>query len=243
MQLTTLTFNFSLHPGNIRAFRASIVEVVGLGHHLFHGHDNSVAGEIKYSNAYPLIRFGVRKGRACITGMGEGADALLRYLVPILPDTLLIAGKPCATTDWRIENRQWTPELASGYCTFGIHQWMALNKNNYTAWKKYADNAGAQRLILDRCLTGHLRALAENSNPALDRSMIVARVLQQDRVKKIQWKNNDFVLFNVIAEANFMPPFGLGLGRCHSFGFGEVCSERSYQALQQKRVRQRELVV
>ncbi|MBB4080311.1 hypothetical protein GGR28_002945 [Lewinella aquimaris] len=233
MQLTTLTFNFPLHPSDIRAFRASIVEVVGLGHHLFHGHDNSEAGVTKYSNTYPMIRFAVRRGRGCIVGMGSGADAVIRHLLPVLPDTLTIAGTPHHTADYRLEMKNWDPEITRTPQPFGLYQWMALNKENYLDWKKQEGNEVARRFVLDRCLTGHLRALAEAAGIATaDRMRIVARVLRQDRVKRIQWHNNKFIAFDAVAEANFLPPYGLGLGRCHSFGFGEVCSSFQYKNLQ-----------
>lgn len=231
MQITTLSFDFSLHPGDIRAFRAAIVEVVGLGHHLFHGHDNSEQGVTKYSNAYPHVRFAVRKGKAQIIGMGKGADAIRRYLIPLLPSSLVIAGRPCSLDNWKLDNRQWEPELLFEYRTFGLRNWMALNTENYEEWKNHEGNDSARRFILDRCLTGHLRALAEHTNNDIDRNNIVARTLYIDRVKKIQWKNNDFVTFDVVAEANFVAPYGLGLGRSHSFGFGEVCSEQTYEHL------------
>jgi len=232
MQIVTLQFPFQLHPGLIPNFRAAIVDHVGIGHHLFHGHDNSEQGKTKYSNAYPLIRFAVRKGFAQIMGMGEGCDAIIRYLLPAIPSTFVIAGRPYDTAGWRMNTYEWEPLILPEYRSFSLYQWVALNKGNYKSWKEYVGNDGARRLILDRCLTGHLRALAETCG--LDqpsRQRIVARVLQQDRVKKINWHGTRLVGFDVVAEANFQPPLGLGLGRCHSFGFGEVCSPTAYAAL------------
>ncbi|MFT6001177.1 MAG: hypothetical protein ACI81P_003646 [Neolewinella sp.] len=232
MNLTTLNFPFKLHPALIPNFRAAIVEQIGLGHHLFHGHDNSEQGVTKYSNEYPLIRFAVRKGRAQLIGIGAGADAIIRHLLPVLPDTLVIAGQPCDTIGYFMKTSRWEPEVLPEYRTFGVHQWIALNKENYLAWKAHEHSEGARRLILDKCLTGHLRALAQTAGLDKEqRSRIVARVLRQDKVKRITWHRTKLVGFNVVAEANFVPPFGLGLGRCHSFGFGEVCSEGSYRAL------------
>lgn len=232
MTLTTLQFPFPLHPHQIPNFRAAIVEQVGLGHHLFHGHDNSEQGVTKYSNEYPLIRFAIRKGRAQIVGIGAGADAIIRHLLPVLPDTLVIAGKPCDTIGYFLKTSRWEPEVLAEYRSFGVYQWIALNKENYEAWKVHEHSEGARRLILDKCLTGHLRAAAQAAGIGKEqRGRIVARVLRQDKVKRIKWHGTKLVGFNVVAEANLVPPFGLGLGRCHSFGFGEVCSERSYGAL------------
>lgn len=234
MQLTTLSFDFPLHPGDIRAFRAAIVECLGLGHQLFHGHDNSEPGVTKYLNAYPLVRFAVHRGRPVIMGIGAGADAILRHLLPVLPELLYVAGRPCPTANWRIQNRQLEAHRTTHYEAFGLYQWMALNKQNYQAWKQYEDQPSVRRLILDRCLTGQLRAFAEAAAPEMDSSQVVGRVLRVDRVKKTRWHGNHFVLFDVVAEANLAPPTGWGVGRCHSFGFGEVCLERHYSELRQR---------
>jgi hypothetical protein len=232
MNLTILNFPFQLHPGLIPNFRAAIVEQVGLGHHLFHGHDNSEQGVTKYSNEYPLIRFAIRKGRAQIVGMGPGADAIIRHLLPAIPDTLVIANQPYDTVGYFLKTARWEPEVLSEYQSFGLYQWIGLNKENYEAWKQHEGKESARRLILDKCLTGHLRASAEAAGLSKpQRGRIVARVLRQDKVKRMKWHSTKLVGFNVVAEANFVPPFGLGLGRCHSFGFGEVCSENSYRAL------------
>ena len=232
MNVTTLQFPFQLHPARIPNFRAAIVEQVGLGHYLFHGHDNSEPGTVKYSNDYPLIRFAVRKGRAQIIGIGAGADAIIRHLLPVIPTTLVVAGQPCDTVGYRLSTGFFDTKILSEYREFGLYQWIALNGENYTAWKAHESNEGARRLLLDRCLTGHLRALAETAGLEWQqRSRIVARTLRLDNVKRISWHKTKLVGFNVVAEANFMPYYGLGLGRCHSFGFGEVCSENQYRIL------------
>ena len=236
MNITTLTFPFLLPPHQIPNFRAAIVDQIGSGHHLFHGHDNSEPGVTKYSNAYPLVRFAIHKGRAQIIGTGPGADAIIRHLLPAIPSTLMVAGQPHQTDGWSLANQSWQPELLSEYRTFGLYQWLALNANNYTEWKKLEGKDSARRLLLDRCLTGHLRAAAESAGfDAPQRQRIVARTLRQDRVKKINWHGTQLIGFDVVAESNFLPPFGLGLGRCHSFGFGEICSERVYAMLTKKK--------
>ncbi|HMQ87030.1 MAG TPA: CRISPR-associated endonuclease Cas6 [Flavilitoribacter sp.] len=231
MQIITLTFPFSLHPTDIPAFRAAIVEVVGLGHHLFHNHDNSVPGQVAYHQEYPLIRFAVRKGRAQITGIGPGADAVIRHLLPVLPETLVIAGRPCTTSGYTLRNRIWDPELSAEPRLFGLVQWLALNKENYRSWKSLEGNPEARMLLLDRCLTGQLRMMAERLAPELDRRLIAARVVNLDRVKRITWHGVQLIGFYGVAEANFLPPAGLGVGRCSSFGFGEITGPRTYSGL------------
>ncbi|MEM7571696.1 MAG: CRISPR-associated endonuclease Cas6 [Bacteroidota bacterium] len=231
MQLSTLTFNFPLHAGEIRAFRAAIIGSLGYGHTLFNGFDNSIPGEQKYANTYPLVRYTVHKGRARIMGMGKGADAIMRHLLPVLPDQLLIGQRYCPTDAYDLRVKSWEPEILTEPYTFGLYRYLALNQKNYQHWKALESDEAARAMLLSSCLTGHLRALAETVTPELPRQMIEAQILKVDEVKRLQWHGNHFVGFNLVACANFIPPFGLGLGRCHSFGFGEVCGKRTYQHL------------
>jgi|GEM_PF-1133444 hypothetical protein len=237
MKIVSLTFNFQLHSGNIRGFRAAIVETLGLGHHLFHGHDNSEPGVIKYSNAYPLIRFCIHHGRPRIMGMGDGADAVQRHLLPALPDTLYIQGETYDCSDFELERDQWQPSLSGEFQTFYLYQWIALNKKNYNLWKVTEGEPYVRRALLDQAVTGHLRALAENTDLTIDRNQIVAKVMRQDRVKKISWHGTQLIGFDVQVMANFIPHLDLGIGRCHSFGFGEVCTENTYNKLTKSKVR------
>jgi hypothetical protein len=240
MKISSITFNFQLHPGNIRGFRAAIVETLGLGHHLFHGHDNSELGVTKYSNAYPLIRFCIHHGRPRIIGMGAGADAIQRHLLPVLPDTLTIRGETYFSNDFEWQSHQWKPSITNEFQTFYLYQWVALNQKNYNRWKVTEGEPFVRRALLDQAITGHLRALAENSDPSIDRNLIVGKVMRQDRIKKIDWHGTQFVGFDVQVMANFVPPLSLGLGRCHSFGFGEVCTEQDYNKLIAKKTRKPE---
>lgn len=231
MKITSLTFSFQLHAGDIRGFRAAIVEVIGLGHHLFHGHDNSEQGKTKYSNQYPLIRFAVQRGRPQIIGMGAGADAIRRHLIPLLPDQLMIQGKSYDCLEYELTNKEWIPELRETTETFGLYRWIALNKPNYEIWKTYEGEEVARQALLCSAVTGHLRALAENAAPELDRNQIVGKVVRVDKVKKVSWHGTQLIAFDALVSSNFVPYWGLGLGRCHSFGFGEACSQAYYERM------------
>lgn len=231
MQLTTLTFNFPLHPGDIPAFRAAIVEVVGLGHFLFHNHDNSVPGQQAYHNDYPLIRFGVHGGRARITAMHTGADALLRHLLPVLPDTLYIAGRPCDATQYTLDNQRWDVQLLPEAQPVGIKKWVALNNANYADWKKLEHHPDARLQLLNRCLTGQLRMAAARLAPTLDSNTIHGEVLRLDNVKRIQWHKTQLIAFDAVVSTALALPYGIGLGRSTAFGFGELCDAHTYNLL------------
>lgn len=234
MQLTTLTFNLPLHPSDLSAFRASIVEVAGREQHLFHNHDNS-EGKDHYHWGYPLIQYSVRHGQATLTGINEGSQAIQKILIAKLPEKLVIAGRTLPIENFNLQSRtleiNWQPEQR----TYGLAGWLALNKENYRIWK-ISEDEEIRKMVLSQALTGHLRALAEGLQ--LNHSkQAVGRVLRIDNQKKIQWHDTSLIRFDVLIQCNLNIPTGLNLGRIAAFGFGEIMHPSQYQAYQNSRKR------
>jgi len=234
MQLTTLTLNISLHPSDLSAFRASIIEVVGREHHLFHNHDNS-EGKDHHHWGYPLIQYSVRHGQATITGINEGSTAIKRLLIPQLSDHLEIKGQSFPIMDFNLKARAIEVNWQSEPRTYGLAGWLALNKENYRMWK-ISEDEEIRKMVLSQALTGQLRALAEGLQ--LDHpKQAVGRVLRIDNQKKIQWHEVSLIRFDVLMQCNLHIPTGLNLGRIAAFGFGEIMHPSQYQAYQNSRKR------
>lgn len=223
MQILKLTFDFSLAGTLIPNFRAAICEVVGRQSLLFHNH----GADDTYKRDYPLIQYSIRRGRASIIGIGEGAVSILTELLPRLPDQLLINNQPYSTANYRVKMRQWEPQLVNeGFC-FGLIGWVGLNQENYRAWKDLEGKEAAQRMLLGRALTGHIRALADGLQLP-DHKQYEAEVLAVDDFHAINWHRTDFVRFHLRANSNLVLPTGINLGRMVAFGFGEVLSPAAY---------------
>lgn len=232
MQLTTLTLNLLLHPGNLSAFRASIVEQVGQEHHIFHNHDNS-RGQDHHHWGYPCIQYAVRRGRATIIGIGEGSEAIKRILIPRLPDELSMAGHTYPIGDYRMKSQIIETAWEEHPQRYGLAGWLALNKENYHLWKSTED-ADIRRTVLNQALTGHLRVLAsglELPNP----KQALGDVLRIDKRKRIQWHGTQLISFDALIQCNLNLIPGIGMGRITAFGFGEVMSEGYYRAYRNSR--------
>lgn len=230
MRLLTLTLDLPLHPGNLIGFRACLVELIGREHSLFHNHINDPEEHSsKWNWGYPLIQYGIRKGKAAITGIDVGAKAIEEVLVPCLRPDLHFAGRTHTMNGFRIEKEEAELQLASIPQLFAVIDWLALNQENYTRWKQ--EDSPCKRLdILSQALTGHLRAVA-NQLGFLQKDQIIGRILCVNNQKKIKWHGVELVRFNVFAECNLSFPIGIGLGRGVAFGFGETLSLNAYHNL------------
>jgi hypothetical protein len=223
MQITTLSLDLPLHPGDLPAFRACIADLVGPEQHLFHNHRPD-REDTDRDWAYPRIQYAVRRGRAAIIGMDAGAEALSRYLLPKLDGSLHFAGREHPLTSWRLQRMEYDLQLLSEPQPFALRGWLALNAEAYGDWKAADASPEARRIILGRALTGHLRCLAETAGLP-DFKAVEAQILQVDGQKRVHWHGVQLVRFDVVAQANLLPPPGIGIGRAAAFGFGEVYRE------------------
>ncbi len=226
MQIQTLTLDMPLHPRDISGFRAAIVELVGREQEAFHNHDNT-QGKPHYHWNYPLIQYKVQAGKATIVSMGEGQSLINQYLLANIPDTLHFAGKTHEIHGFKVQKQHYNWSLHASLQPYGILHWLGLNAENYKAWKT-ATREDVKQVILDKALTGHLRAFARALELPFE-SQIEGEVLKIHRTKAMNWHGQTFIGFNALIGSNLSLPQGMGLGRCTAFGFGEIQLLEVYQ--------------
>lgn len=231
MRLLTLTLDMPLHAADIPGFRSAMVELAGPENALFHGHNNEPGAVDPYVRDYPLVQYAVRRGRAALIGMEDGAQALRTVILPRLPSQLDIAGINRPVGGFRVRDEELPLAVLEEPVAFGLAGWMALNADNFNRWKS-ADDPQARLEMLHRALTGQLRAFAERMQLP-NYKAVEARVLRVDNQKRARWHGVDLVRFHVWAQANLLPPEGIHIGRAAAFGFGEVCYTGYHERLLQ----------
>ena len=234
----TLTLPFRLAPYQLPALRGAVNELLGQQEIGFHNHDNRPEAATPYRWNYPLIRYTLWRGRACVQGIGaEGAALLSTKLLPALlaQDRLGVAGRNYPVAGFRLEQHRHDLRLTDQTRVFNLHRWVALNQDNYRNWKNLEHRPAARQELLGRVLTGHLRLLAEALAPELPTEAITAEVLHVDHQKRVRWHGTQLVAFNVRAQSRLLPPPHLGLGRLVAFGFGEVTNSKQYERLTHQR--------
>lgn len=239
MRILTLRLDIPLHAGNIPAFRASMVELVGKENEIFHNHDNSEEGEAHFHWGYPLVQYSVRGGCATVVGLGDGAAAVRNILLPKLPPELTFAGETHPLMGFQMSEREHEWSVQSQYQTYGLHGWLALNNQNYIDWK-FATSQEGRVTILNRALTGHLRVLAKATGiEPLEN--VLGEVIGIGNQKRVSWHDTYFVRFHALVRSTLSLPTGIGLGRSVAFGFGEVIPVSVYEKLMSKKQQPLEL--
>lgn len=240
MHLSTLTLDLRLHPGDLPGFRACIVDLVGREQTLFHNHDNSDP-EVsnRYHWDYPLVQYAVRRGLAAVMGIGRGALALEQQLLPKIllgaPEALTFAGRSHPLNGYKIERSRYEAELLAEPQTYELAGWLALNKENYTAWKA-APGEGMRHALLDSALTGHLRAMADALDLHELKPFISAQIQAVNNQKRVLWHGVPLVRFDVRFASRLLLPNGINIGRCAAFGFGELRAVKSAVSHRRKMV-------
>ncbi len=233
MEILSLILDLPLHPGNIPAFRAAVVELVGREQLLFHNHESGEGDTSHYRRDYPLIQYRVHRGDASITGLGEGAAAIRQQLLPRLPAQWSFAERRYRVSNYYINTREYNWSLHAEPKTYGLYQWLALSHENYDLWKS-AEDGESRRAVLCRALTGHLRLFAKAVNfPRLED--VNGEVLQVHRVKRISWHDTNLIAFDALINSNLGLPAHIGLGRIPAFGFGELLPANVYETWIRKR--------
>lgn len=232
MQRITLSFPFRLNPGQLSAFRAEISTIAGFGNVVFHNHlPDADDGSSRWSWDYPKVQYRIRRGKPTVVGIGEGALAILKHVLPNLPSRFLLAGMVYETSGYQIRQDEIEMPVYDTPREFGIAQWIALNKDNYLQWRTAEGDDATRWAILERALRGHLSDMAGLLNPESASVANEARVLHIDKTKKMHWHGTPLLAFHVRASSRILPPSGLGMGRIKAFGFGEVCDPATYVRL------------
>lgn len=227
MRILTLSLNIPLHAGDIPAFRGSIAELVGKENEIFHNHDNADESSDHHHWGYPLVQYTVRRGRATLIGLGDGADALQQVLVPKLLGELQFAGRTYHLNGWHMKEFRPDWRILDEPQQYGLYGWLALNQDNFKDWKANT-LPEARKAILERALTGHLRVLAKAAMIE-DLDQVIGQVERIDNQKRASFHGTQLVRFHVLISSTLALPFGINIGRAAAFGFGELMPVHVYQ--------------
>lgn len=234
MHLLTLTLDLPLQPWQITNLRAAVVERVGKEHELFHMHNNDPKAEGHFHRHYPLVQYSIQEGRAQILGINEGAEAIRYALLPKMTPQWTIAGQSFRIRNFHVHQEEVELVLGEKPHVFGLYRWMGLHKNNYQLWREAREEPDTRRIILNRALTGHLRALAEGIGLPHYKA-VTGKVREVLNCKKVSWHGVPLTTFHVIAESNLKAPDRLCLGRLGAYGFGTITPPE--ELLQQSRIK------
>ena len=220
MRLLHLVLDLPLHHRDISGFRAAVASAAGYEHDLLHNHRPD--GTVQYR--YPLVQYRADGGRAGLIGLADGAEAIYAWYQ-------------------RAENRLYWNEADHSFklhtldlrdfplryhetpTPYRLTQWLALNERHYHNWQQLPDLA-ARSQELERLLVAHILTFCRAVNWRLPERLEVS--LQDiHAVRRTRFLGVNLMAFDVHFRCNLRLPYGIGLGKGVSHGFG-VCRPVSH---------------
>jgi hypothetical protein len=209
-----VTFQNDLQPHEINLFRGAVGNLMRDGSVLFHNH---VGDALRY--AYPLIQYKIKRGKAAIYCINEGADAFyqllskgpLQFRIGTREEMFAIANFKQESFVVRVTNR---PKL------YDLNNWMALNESNYRSFSTLKTNE-ERVALLERILTNNILDFAKAAHWRIEEKVQV-EILEIQKQYPLKHKGVPLLAFNLTFATNVLLPSFIGLGKATSSGHGIV---------------------
>ena len=208
-------FENEIAAAELHAFRGAVAARAGLEHTLFHNHE--AAGGLRYR--YPLIQYQRLDRNPALLCLNEGVEAAQHFLTQ--PDWELdLNGHVMRLQVGQIKMREHRLQLSEQPFTYHLHQWLALNQENY---RRYMENPGltARLQLLERILTGNLLSMATGLGWHVEAPLKV-ELLDLQPPRPLHVYGHGTLAFDASFRANVLLPAGLGLGKHASLGHGRI---------------------
>lgn len=208
----TIQFDTPLRRSEIPLFRGAIIAAIPSSNILFHNHDGT---SLRYS--YPLIQYKRIGGRAAITCIGKGIDAMEELFVNA-NYTLKIGRREVDLKIESIKAEDVDVSISPSPISYRIHEWLPLNEKHNKQFHSTESIVERVRL-LEQILTGNILSLLKGLDIFIDfqlQSVITDFTIRSPIIYKHIKLTNVDLSFNV----NINLPQQIGIGRHSSMGAG-----------------------
>ncbi|MCB9352680.1 MAG: hypothetical protein H6573_35140 [Lewinellaceae bacterium] len=214
LRLLHLTFDLPLYPRQLPQWRGAFNEMAGWENHLLHNHKGEKEA---YHYRFPLVHYRMWRGKAAVTAINEGIEAVQEALAANSWDinwegeqkTLQVEGLNMKEHDLRM-----LPHPK----TYRLFNWLALNQENYEKWQ-HSKSLVQRAALLENILAGHILGFCTAMGYRLPERLEV-NLHEIQFMKKVRLHGNPMIAFNITYDANVLLPSGIALGRGVSTGFG-----------------------
>lgn len=221
LDLLQVQFDLDLQPWQIPQFRGAIIDLAGKEQDLFHNHKT----EGGYHYRYPLIQYQSHRGKAAILGLGAGAESLYELLLSGKRD-LVMQGKTYPLRIQQMQQKEWLLRVKreEQIQQFALRYWLPLNDERYEKWQQLRSLA-KRTLLLEDTLKGEILQFASSVGWRIPERFILEIDLIY-KVRKMPYCQTNMMGFDVSFYTNLALPYGLGIGKGSSRGFGRLMSVR-----------------
>ena len=208
----TIQFDTPLRRSEISLFRGAIIAAIPSSNILFHNHDGS---SLHY--AYALIQYKRIGGKAAITCIGEGVDAMGE----LFTNANLCCNIGKRKVELKIESikaEEVDVKMSSTPSTYTIHSWLPLNGKNHMQF--YSTESMIEKIqMLGQILTGNILSLLKGLDIFIDYQLQPV-ITDYTIGKPFTYKHIKLTSIDLTFTANIQLPEYIGLGKHCSMGTG-----------------------
>lgn len=210
-----IIFSEPIQAYDIPKFRAAVIEKTQRESTLFHNH----VDDKSYIYRYPLIQYKVTDKKASLVCLAEATEDIHYLLKQKKFDFRIGQNK----MNFEIEDVRLKYEIIQTWSdtfTYNIHNWIALNQDNYREYQNKTSLVEKMQL-LEELLEKHIRIFME-AMQAAEFVPLKVSLLEIKGEKHIEYKNIFHITFSLNFRCNLSIPNFVGLGKGVSVGFGNI---------------------
>jgi hypothetical protein len=168
---------------------------------------------------YPRVIYRVEGSAPLVVAVAEGVESLLGLV--LAGRTLRLGATTRHVVDATLSvERGWFGPTCSPWRYRFTSPWLALNQENFDRYRA-SDRGGRQRLLEDQIANNCLSMAKSFGLRISPRLTAIAHL----REVPVRFKEFEMLGFLGVFEVNFSIPWGLGLGKSVSKGYGAVAGE------------------
>jgi hypothetical protein len=215
-----VVFNNKIKSFEIEAFRGAIAKLVGYEHVSFHNH----ISESKVAYSYPLVQYKIKNGLASFSFIAHGVEDARTFFLKNNWE-IVISGRKIKLEIDTFQLRNGLFDTGTNEINYKIIQWMPLNQENFKRYLKL--NTIEEKInMLEGILIGNILSMGKSLEWHIT-DKIQLKIVEVFDEKKVTFKKNSVITFDLLIQSNVILPNNIGLGKGVSHGFGVIKKTRN----------------
>ena len=216
IKLLNIIFENQLSFTEISKFRGAInSKLLNIeASYLFHNH---IKDGFRYK--YPLIQYKVYNKQASIVCIAEGTEQIHDYFNS-KNYTLFIGDRKEIFKINSLKINDFTMQIWDKWFNYSIINWLALNSENHKKYESFVSEIEKEE-FLENILKANILSFAKGIEWTVEKN-INLKISSIKRIKKIKFKDQLKLAFDIEFKTNIFLPNYIGLGKGVSIGFGTI---------------------
>jgi Cas6b C-terminal domain/Cas6b N-terminal domain len=220
IRLLQVSFETSIQPYELSAFRGAVAASVGLEHEWFHNHDRETGG---FHNRYPLVQYKLETLNGKMKPMLLFIEAAIEeaQLFFNRPDwTLTILGTRHPLQIAQLNVRQHALGVWEKPFLYRIHKWMAFESRNFKQWQQL-EGIVQKIAFLEKKLQNQLLGFATGLDWQIQ-TLFSVTIIDLKKEEWISFKSHKMLIFTLDFKTHLSLPDYVGIGNGANQGFGVI---------------------